>query len=79
MVTCLLVETKDKRKFFTLRKNYKNLVEYCKTFNAKMYIVKAEIDKVKVLDLPKLVPALCDKTYKNEKVDFEILETKKIK
>lgn len=79
MITCLLIETKDKRRFFTLRKNYKNLIEYCKAFNAKMYTVKAKIEKIKVLDLSKLVPALCDKSYKCEKIDFEIIETKKIK
>lgn len=75
---CLLLETNDKKKFFTLISNHKQLKEYCRAFSARMYIVKAEINKSEVLDLPKLVPALCDKNYKCRKIDFEILENKKI-
>jgi hypothetical protein len=71
---CLLIETKDKKKFFTLIKNYKNLTEYCKAFGAKMFIVKAEIEKKQVLDIAKLVPALCDKNYKNKDVNYKILK-----
>jgi hypothetical protein len=75
---CLLLETSDKKKFFTLIGNHKQLKEYCRAFGAKMYVVKAEIEKSDVLDLAKLVPALCDKNYKCRKIDFEILENKKI-
>jgi hypothetical protein len=76
---CLLLETRDKKKFFTLVGNFKHLKEYCKAFGAKMFVVKAEIERNKVLDLQKLVPALCDKNYTGEKVDYAVLESRKIK
>lgn len=76
---CLLVETTDKKRFFTLVKNQKQLMEYCHAFNAKMFVVSAEIQKSKILDLNKLVPALCDKNYKNCKIEFDVIEKKKIK
>ena len=73
-IRCLLLETTEKKRFFTLVKNKKNLGEYCRTFKAKMFLVRAEIEKSKILDLPDLVPALCDKNYSCEKVPFEVLE-----
>lgn len=78
-IKCLLLETSDKKRFFTLVKNYKQLVEYCKAFKAKMYVVKADIQKTQVLELANLVPALCDKNHKGIKANFTVLETKKVK
>jgi hypothetical protein len=75
---CLLLETSDKKRFFTLVSNHKQLKEYCRAFSAKMFVVKADINKTEVLDLAKLVPALCDKNYKGRRVEFKILEAKKI-
>lgn len=72
---CLMVETGDKKRFFTLVKNQKHLQEYCKAFGAKMHIVKAEIKRTEILDISKLVPALCDKNYKNKKIEFKIVKT----
>ena len=69
---CLMIETKDKKRFFTLIRNKIHLKEYCRTFRAKMAVVKAEIQKSQVLDLKRLVPALCDKNYKAKKVQFEV-------
>lgn len=69
---CLLLETSDKKRFFTLVGNQKQLKEYCRAFNARMFIVVADIKKSDVMDLAKLVPALCDKNYKNQKVDFKV-------
>jgi len=70
-IKCLLLETKEKRRFFTLVKNRKQLAECCRAFGAKMSIVKAEIKRNQVLDVKKLVSALCDKNYKSEKVEFK--------
>lgn len=75
---CLMIQTKDNRKLFTYQKNYKHLLEYVKTFNAKIFIVKIDKNQ-KILDLNKLVPALCDKNYKIKNINFEILEIKKEK
>lgn len=75
MVTkCLLIETSDKKQYFTLIKNKKQLKEYCKAFRAKMLIVKAEIEKEQILDLEKLVPALCDKNYKNKNINYKVIK-----
>lgn len=71
---CLMIETKDRKRFFTLIRNKIHLKEYCRTFGAKMAVVKAEIEKTHVLDLKGLVPALCDKNYKSKKVRFNVLK-----
>jgi len=75
---CLLLETSDKKRFFTLVGNYKQLQEYCRAFNAKMFIVKADIKKSEMMDIAKLVTALCDKNYMSRKIEFKVLETKKV-
>jgi len=72
---CLMIETKDNKKFLTYNKNYKHIIEYAKAFNAKIYSVKTNTDQ-KILDLGKLVIALCDKNYKIKDFNFEILDTK---
>lgn len=77
-IKCLLLETKSQR-FFTSVKNYKHLVEYCKAFGAKMFIVKADVSRSAMLDLSKLVIALCDKNHKGQKIKFKIIENKKVK
>jgi hypothetical protein len=70
-----MIETKDNRKFFTHSKNKKQLKEFSKNFNAKIFLVKAEINKNNILDLPKLAPAICNKSYKVKVPSFEILDT----
>ena len=76
---CLMIQTKDNRKLLTHQKNYKHLLEYIKTFKAKVFVVKISDKSNKILDLNKLVSALCDKNYKINNFDFEIIETKKDK
>lgn len=73
---CLLIQTNDNRKLLTYQKNYKHLLEYIKTFKAKVFIVKVENDQ-KILDLNKLVSALCDKNFKLKENNFEIIQEKK--
>jgi hypothetical protein len=73
---CLMIQTKDNRKLLTYQKNYKHLLEYIKTFKTKVYIVKINKEQ-KILDLNKLVYALCDKNFKIKDMKFEILDTKK--
>ena len=70
-IKCLLIETKDKKRFFTLVKNRKELAECCKAFGAKMSVVSAEIKRSQVMDVTKLVSALCDKNYTSEDVEFK--------
>lgn len=71
---CLLIETKDKRKFFTHEKNFVQLIEFSKTFNAEISVVKME--KGPLLDLEELAPAICDAGYKKQEINYEIIETK---
>lgn len=73
-MNCLLIETKDKRKFFTHEKNFIQLIEFSKAFNAEISIVKLE--EGSVLELEELAPALCDPGYKKPKVQYEVIETK---
>lgn len=71
---CLLIETKDKRKFFTHEKNFIQLIEFSKAFNAEISTVKLESGHV--LELEELAPAICDSDYKKSDVQYEVLETK---
>lgn len=71
---CLLIETKDKRKFFTHEKNFVQLIEFSKTFNAEISVVK--MDKGPLLDLEELAPAICDAGYKKPQINYEVIETK---
>lgn len=71
---CLLIETNDNRKFFTHEKNYGQLIEFSKAFNAQISTVK--IEKGPVLELEELAPAICDPTFTKQNYKYEIIETK---
>jgi len=73
-VKCLMIETKEKKRLFTLIKNKGQLAEYCRTFGAKMMVVQADLDRKSILDLGRLVPALCDNNYKPQKTKFTVLK-----
>lgn len=78
-VKCLMIETSDKKRLFTLVGNQRQLLEYCRAFNAKMFVVKAEIKKSQVMTIPRLVTALCDKSHEGLKADYKVIERKKVK
>lgn len=78
-IKCLMLETSDKKRFFTLVGNQKQLVEYCRAFNAKMHIVKANIKKSQIISIPNLVTALCDKAEEGTKAEYKVVERKKSK
>jgi hypothetical protein len=69
-----MIETRDNRQFFTDEENYGQLIEFSKTFDAEMSVVR--VKEAEVLGLRQLVPAICNREYKIKKPDFEILETK---
>ncbi len=72
---CLMIETKDRRRFFTHPNNYEHLIEFGKTFGAELSVVKVE--EPEILDLMSLAPALCDSSFKISKNQIiEIIETK---
>jgi hypothetical protein len=69
-----MIETKDRKKFFTHEKNFPQLIEFSKTFNAE--ISKVQIpSEAEVLELEELAPALCEKKPQKT-VDYKVLERK---
>lgn len=71
---CLLVETKDHRKFFTHEKNYPLLIEFSKTFGADISVV--HVQEAEVLTLQALAPAICNPANAGNTSDFQLLEFK---
>jgi hypothetical protein len=69
---CLLIETKDKRKFFTHKKNLVQLTEFAKTFNSNLFII--ELERGEILELEKLALAICDPNYKKNEGVYTIKE-----
>lgn len=78
-VKCLMIETTEKKRFFTLVGAQKSLKEFCKALKAKMQVVRADVKKSQLLTIPKLVVALCDKSHKTDEVEFTLVEQKKKK
>jgi hypothetical protein len=76
---CLMIETSEKKRYFTNLSYVKHFREYCLAFKSKMFIVKADISKNKIISMSKLVVALCDVNHKPEKVKFEVVERKNLK
>lgn len=60
--TCLLIRTKDNRRFLTAKENLDPILEFAKSFRAEIFLVKAP-EGSKVLGLDKLAPAICDYSY----------------
>jgi hypothetical protein len=73
-MNCLMIETADRRKFFTYEKNFPMLIDFAKTFNAEISVVK--LVEGQVLDLAELAPALCDAGYRRPRSNYEVIETK---
>lgn len=61
MQECLMIKTKDKRKFFTHKANLPQVLEFSKLFRAEISTV--QVHEAEVLDLEKLAPAFCDANY----------------
>lgn len=61
---CLVLETKDNRKFLVDEDNFSQLIEFSKTFGAEISIVEVEKEECEILNLEQLAPKLCDPTYK---------------
>lgn len=71
---CLLLKTPDQRCFFTEEKNYPILVEFGRTFDAEISIVKTK-EQVEILELDDLAKSICSQN-KSEYPEYEIVETK---
>ena len=66
---CLLLELKDKRKFFTHEKNYNQLIEFCNSFKANIAVVNLKSGNV--LNLDELAPARCNSKQKKQDYDYD--------
>lgn len=64
----LMIKTRDKRKFFTEKKNLPFLIEFAKTFGAELSIITTELSKPTPLE--KLAAAFCDASY-NAEIPYE--------
>lgn len=73
MTRCLLIETKDHRKFLTHEENLPKLIEFGKTFGAELSVIKTE-EVPEILDLRHLAPALCDSDYSVEIPEYQIIK-----
>lgn len=72
---CLLLKTKDNRRFFTLPQNAHQLLEFSRTFGADMSIVKIESPNLPIMALSDIAPAICNPGYKSPEVgEIEIVE-----
>lgn len=72
MTQCLLIKTKNKKRFLTHERNLISLIEYSKTFKSEIYLVEAESSQ-NILDLKSLTKALCDPQYSADP-QYEIIE-----
>lgn len=69
-----MIKLNDKRKFLTNKKNVNHLIEFSKTFNAELSIVRTSHKNVKTLE--QLAAEICDTNKKQD--DFEYEEVQKI-
>jgi hypothetical protein len=71
---CLLLKTPDRRSFFTEEKNFPVLVEFGRTFDAEISVVKTK-EQVEVLDLDDLAKSICSQT-EDKQAEYDVLEVK---
>lgn len=76
-IKCLMLETSEKKRFFTPLGSQKRLKECCEAFGTKMVVVRADLKKSQLLSIEKLVVALCDKNQKSVPADFKVLRSEK--
>jgi hypothetical protein len=69
---CLLVETVDKRKFLTSKKNLKALSEFYQRFGATIRLVEAN-GRGKLLSLDRLAEVICDPHTEPEGFSYDIV------
>jgi len=74
---CLMIETKEKRVFFTNKNNFVQLSEFIKVFKPNVFLV--EMKKGEVLEIEKLAALLCNSEYKKQDdVVYEVIEELKL-
>lgn len=72
---CLMLKTKDKRKFYTHEENLDKLIEFSKMFKAEISIVS--VREAEILDLTALAPAICDASFNQpQPAEVNVIEVK---
>lgn len=61
----LMIQTPNKRKYFTQATNLPKLLEFAKTFGAELSLVEAS--DIELIDFENLAPTLCDESYRTPK------------
>lgn len=74
---CILIQTKDNRKFFTSVKNYNQLIEFAKVFDA--ILLKVQTEKIELMNLDELAKAFCDSQINMNDVSYTIPKTSKLR
>lgn len=75
-INCLMLKMPDDRKFFTSQTNFSQLVEFARTCDAEISVVKAR--DVKVLELEELARSVCNHGRHVETTEYELVEMKTI-
>jgi len=69
---CILLETKDKRKFFTYEKNLDSIQSFIQIFEVD--VKKVKLKKGKILEIKDLIDCICNISNKKEELEYEIIE-----
>lgn len=70
---CLMIELADHRKLFTQKRNFPQLIEFSKTFNAEVSVVKCE-GETELLDLQEIPPAICSDSKPNVPSKVQVIQ-----
>lgn len=73
-INCLMLKTADQRCFFTHKNNYPQLVEFARTCDAEISVVKTK--NVKVLELDDLAKSICNHGKQPSLPQYETVEIK---
>ena len=73
-INCLMLQTTDKRCFFTYKNNFPQLIEFAKTCGAEISVVKTQDAKIE--ELEDLAKSICNYSKTKENPQYEIVEVK---
>jgi hypothetical protein len=71
---CLMIETKDNRKFFTYEENLESLSEFSKVFNTTISIVEIKTSNC-ILTLKELASVICEANYQKPSTQYEVIKS----
>jgi hypothetical protein len=69
-----MLKTTDQRCFFTHKNNYPQLIEFARTCEAEISVVKTR--NVKVMELGELAKSICNHGKQSQNPQYEVMEVK---